>query len=96
MTFLEWNKNGELIFEDACVKGSHVVDLVKSVIQTHINFSKLRGINELCVLLYKGNVPLTMISNIKLRERVESMNDTSKIVENPKVIVQNPGKWVTL
>ena len=97
LSFLEWNKKGELIYDGKCIKGSHVIDLVRSLVQPRINYSELRGISELCMIMRKCNVPLTMVCNPELRSCIASMaDDTDAEVESPVHKGKTQWKWLNL
>ncbi len=66
---LDWNLKGELLVKGKTITGSHISDLVKDSVTEYKHFEPL-GVQEF--YQHIGNIPLTIISNPKRRQSLQT------------------------
>jgi len=69
---MDWNDKGEIIYQNNCVAGSHIADLLKACLHHYKDYENFEGMNTFCSILKDSNIPLTAISNAELRHKIDS------------------------
>ena len=73
LSFLRWNARGEILEGDACISGSHVVDLLKSMIYPRHDITRIKGVDVVCRTLLEANAPGTLVCNELFRKRMRGL-----------------------
>lgn len=76
---LKWNPSGEIIIRGNPIKGSHILDLMKTLAQQQRtrdgNFPI--GWEPFINIIDEVNIPLTSISNVSVRKQLQNLKESS-------------------
>lgn len=75
-----WNENGNVIHEDNTIVGSNIIDLISAIMKSSKSSVEPVGWKNFAEILYKINVPRTLVVNPKLSKYIEdkSVHQTKK------------------
>ena len=77
---ISWNESGEIScgHTNEFIPNSNIADLVRICLNNYKNFDKFIGIDSFCQVLADKNVPLTLLNNYDLRNKIESLKGVIK------------------
>ena len=86
---LNWNKKGEIMFDNQTVELSHIADLLKICLYNYKQFQPI-GFRCFCNILAKHNIPMSLISNQSVRNEIEKIRNSfdtkSEQIQNDSVV----------
>lgn len=87
---LRWNRSGEIIVRDKLIKGSHMMDLMKTLTNRRFHTKTIpRGWEEFLKTISELNIPITVVTNTHAREQLrlkpaKTMNDSIPQIRRSK------------
>ena len=75
---MSWNSRGELIYKGDTIKGSNIIDLIRTVMHNNSRALVIPGSKVFEQVLKDVNVPITLIGNTSWRDRLTNSDDSVK------------------
>ena len=95
-----WTNTGEIVYKGQIIKGSNIIDLMRSIMYKTSKISNLLGSVEFEEIQKEMNVPLSLIGNVESRGKLINQRGTqySVISKRKKVMGAHvkKKKWISL
>ena len=95
-----WDNKGMIIYKGEHIKGSNIIDLIRSVMYKKSKITSPVGLTEFLKILNKSNIPISLIGNSAIKERLQHVDKDEKprirVKRKHVVVGKRKSKWVTL
>ena len=95
-----WTNTGEIVYKGQIIKGSNIIDLMRSIMYKTSKISNLLGSVEFEEILKEMNVPLSLIGNVESRGKLINQRGTQYCVISKRKKVMGAHakkkKWISL
>ena len=95
-----WDNKGMIVCKGKRIKGSNIIDLIRSVMYKKSKITSPVGLTEFLKILSKSNIPISLIGNSAIKERLQHVDKDEKprigVKRKHVVVGKRKSKWITL